>query len=268
MLASPFAASDVGLIATLRSELHLESPTTNNSHDSHTSKPDFSGARTIQLSDQDIFRFLVSRSRSLVKTKERLEKYIAWATSVLEGETILTPLNIREHPDLNEHIYRKHLPHSNLGHTREGTPIYWEKTGLISSTFHTVKMYLSADDLTTRHVRQQEVMFQERCPKASLFYQKEIYKQVVVFDLAHMSFNIDFTALSVFKRTLHIDEAFYPERLEVLIMINAPWFFTSIWSTIRPLYVRIFVGMLFHTIECCLIVVKRLLTGTCIYICI
>ena len=30
------------------------------------------------------------------------------------------------------------------------------------------------------------------------------------------------------------DEAFYPERLQFFVMINAPWFFTGIWALIKP----------------------------------
>jgi hypothetical protein len=192
------------------------------------------GSSAKLLTDQDIYRFLVARSRNVAKTKERLEKYVTWMGDKLEEGRELTPQNILDSDDPNESIYRAHLPHSNLGHARNGTPIYWEKTGLISGAFGTVKKFLSADDLTTRHVRQQEVMFRERCSKASEFYARDIYKQVVVFDLKGLSYAVDTTALSVFKRTLVIDEAFYPERLECLVMINAPWFFTSIWSIIKP----------------------------------
>jgi len=207
-----YEESDIALIATIRKEL---------------------GPTSASLTDHDIFRFLVARSRNVSKTVERLERYLPWTVAKLEENNTLTPSNIRELHDPNEPIYTAHLPHSNLGHTKTGTPIYWEKTGFISSSFNTVKKHLSADDLTTRHVRQQEVMFRDRCPKASEFYGRNIYKQAIVFDMKGLSYALDTTALSVFKRTLVIDEAFYPERLEILIMINAPWFFTSIWNMMR-----------------------------------
>ena len=41
-------------------------------------------------------------------------------------------------------------------------------------------------------------------------------------------------AMRCFHRTLKIDEAFYPETLHCLYMINTPIFFSAIWAIIRP----------------------------------
>ena len=53
-------------------------------------------------------------------------------------------------------------------------------------------------------------------------------------DMRNVSMQMDFMALRVFKRTLVIDEACYPERLETLFMINAPFTFSILWAMIRP----------------------------------
>ena len=84
-----------------------------------------------------------------------------------------------------------------------------------------------------RHVRQQEHMIQ-RCKLASVKHGKLIEKQVIVMDMKNVSMQIDFVALRIFKRTLNIDESCYPERLQVLFMINAPYTFSVLWSVIRP----------------------------------
>jgi hypothetical protein len=97
-----------------------------------------------------------------------------------------------------------------------------------------VKKHLSVDALVVRHIRQQEFVMKHRLPRASKFYKRDIHKQVLVFDLKNLSFTIDMQAMSAFRRTLVIDEAFYPERLEKFFMINAPWFFTTIWAMIKP----------------------------------
>ena len=65
-------------------------------------------------------------------------------------------------------------------------------------------------------------------------YNKPIEQQVIVFNLSNLSYSVDTNAMSVFRQTLIIDEAYYPERLYRLYMINAPWFFTAIWAMIRP----------------------------------
>lgn len=77
-------------------------------------------------------------------------------------------------------------------------------------------------------------MMVKRLQFSSLKHGKEIEKQVIVFNMANMSYSVDTNAISVFRQTLAIDEAYYPERLHCLYMINAPWFFTAIWSMIRP----------------------------------
>ena len=90
-----------------------------------------------------------------------------------------------------------------------------------SSRFHKVKKILSEDELFNRHVRQQELMI-ERMRKSSQRHGREIEKQVLVFDLKGIAMTVDLMAMRVFRRTLQIDEACYPERLHKLIMINAP----------------------------------------------
>eukprot|EP00037_Helgoeca_nana_P017172 m.162348 g.162348 ORF g.162348 m.162348 type:complete len:187 (+) comp23871_c0_seq1:741-1301(+) len=41
-------------------------------------------------------------------------------------------------------------------------------------------------------------------------------------------------ALAVFKETIRIDQAFYPERLKAVYIINAPLIFRPIWAAVRP----------------------------------
>jgi hypothetical protein len=74
----------------------------------------------------------------------------------------------------------------------------------------------------------------KRMKHASSKHKKIIEKQVIVFNLANLSYSIDTNAMAAFKGTLTIDEAYYPERLHRMYMINAPWFFTAIWAIIRP----------------------------------
>lgn len=125
------------------------------------------------------------------------------------------------------------MPHANVGEDKEGHPIYWEETGLISGRIAEIRTHITDDDMVVRHVRQQEMMT-TRLKAASRKYNKYIGKQVVVMNMENLSYAPDTTAYTVFRRTLDIDEAFYPERLKTLYMINAPWFFTAIWAIIYP----------------------------------
>jgi hypothetical protein len=161
-------------------------------------------------------------------------KWDEWFQSPIPGANGITPetiLNVVEDP--HEDIYRQLMPHSNMYEDKCGRPIYWELTGEISSRFGEVLKNLTCEDLVIRHIRQQEMMV-KRLEYASKKHNTLIEKQVIVFNLANMSYSVDTNAISVFRQTLAIDEAFYPERLQCLYMVNAPWFFTATWAMIRP----------------------------------
>jgi len=103
----------------------------------------------------------------------------------------------------------------------------------VSANFSVVKTLLSEDEIFVRHVRQQEYMV-TRLKKASAKHGKLIEKQVIVFDMKSVSMMADFMALRVFRRTLEVDQACYPERLRKMFLINTPYTFTAIWSLVSP----------------------------------
>lgn len=199
-------------------------------------RKELSEENNLHMSDHDIWRFIIARKRNIPKTISMISHFCAWYDKPLPGLDAVTPRNIlvEQATDANEDIYCQYFPHSNLGHAKNGSPIYWEKTGVCSGHFQKVNKLISNDALVVRHVRQQEIVFQERCKRASDFYNRSITKQVIVFDLKHLTYTLDTHAISVFRQTLNIDEAYYPERLDHLFMINAPWYFTAIWSMLRP----------------------------------
>jgi hypothetical protein len=103
-----------------------------------------------------------------------------------------------------------------------GRPLYYEQTGNISSKFPQIIAQLSVEQLVVRHVRQQEMMT-KRLYYASQKHGRPIEKQVLVFNLENLSYAVDTNAMSTFRQTVVIDEAYYPERLHCFYMINAPW---------------------------------------------
>lgn len=165
------------------------------------------------MSDLDCKRFIIARQFNMDKVELMVKNWYEWYTKPIEDCSTpnLTPMNIATFPDAEEHIYTKFMPHSNLGYALNGNPIYWEKTGLISSRFSDIRKEITGESLTIRHIRQQEYMFNVKCKRASTYYNKDITKQVIVFNLAEVSYVLDTVALSVFKKTLVIDEAYYPE---------------------------------------------------------
>lgn len=186
------------------------------------------------FTDHDVMRFIIARKGNIKKSHAMMEHYHEWYDKVLHGSEKLTPRNILSQPDPDEHIYQKYFHHSNLGFSKKGCPIYWEKTGMCSANFPTVTKSIPCDGLIIRHVRQQEIVFTQRCKRASEFYGKPVTKQTIVFDLKGLVYSLDTNALSTFRACLKIDEAYYPERLDHFFMINVPWYFTALWAIVKP----------------------------------
>ncbi len=53
-------------------------------------------------------------------------------------------------------------------------------------------------------------------------------------DLAGLSLAPNGIAMDIFKETVRIDQAYYPERLHKIIFINAPFIFRPIWAVLKP----------------------------------
>ncbi len=87
--------------------------------------------------------------------------------------------------------------------------------------------------MTVRHIRQQELM-RERCRLASIRNNRLIQKQVVVMDLKSLPMFVEWAAMKSLHSIIQIDEAFYPETLKTVFVINAPVYFTAIWAVVKP----------------------------------
>ena len=188
------------------------------------------------LTDADCKRFLRARKLNVEKAAEMCISWWKWYNTYpsVPGKVSVCPRNIiNPVEDMNESIYIRLMPHSNYGVGKDGHPIYWEQTGIISSRMGEVNKLLDLDDLVTRHIRQQEIAV-ARMALYSEKLSKPIESQIIVMNLMNLSYKLDTKALAAFKQTLVIDQNYYPERLHILFMINAPWFFTAMWAMIKP----------------------------------
>jgi len=123
---------------------------------------------------------------------------------------------------------------ANFGHAKDGKPVYYERTGLIAAK-GLMGMVADAGDEgpVDRHIWQQELMM-ARMEEMSTILGRRVDKQVVVFDMAGLSYWPNPVGLRAFKKVLHIDSTFYPETLGTHFIINAPVIFTAIWAFVKP----------------------------------
>lgn len=92
---------------------------------------------------------------------------------------------------------------------------------------------MTLDDLLNRHIRIQELMHVRRQFKAEQLGQP-VEKSILVLDLKHLCMSPSFYGIQYVQKMFQLDEKYYPERLAHLYMINAPWFFSAIYSLITP----------------------------------
>ena len=185
------------------------------------------------LTEHDCRRFLRARKWNVPKAAEMTHEWWVWYNAPIDGTEGISPRRILDKiEDPNEEIYKTMLPHSNFNFGIDGFPVYWEKTGCISSNFGEISKVLTLDDLVIRHIRQQEMAVR----RMQFWNEKNgtnVEKQIIVFDLADLSYSLHTVALAAFRKTLQIDQDYYPERLHTLVMINAPWFFTALWAVVK-----------------------------------
>jgi hypothetical protein len=71
--------------------------------------------------------------------------------------------------------------------------------------------------------------------EASALHGRPITTATYIFDLADLSLAPHSVAIAVFKTTIAIDQAYFPERLHQAFFINSPWIFQGLWAIISPL---------------------------------
>jgi hypothetical protein len=189
------------------------------------------------LSDWELHLFLVARKFVLADTVKMVTEYLKWYVSPIQGMGDATPATILDTQEDAATIekWKQHFPFAYSGHDKEGCPIYWEKAGItIANWEHAKKDFTNEDHMVWHHILKQEKMVKANMKHASAFYKKQIYQQVAVCDMAHIKLGLDTATLSYFIRSTHIDQAYYPQRLKKFFIINAPWFFKTIWAVVSP----------------------------------
>lgn len=188
------------------------------------------------ISESDAKRYLRARKWNVNDAVAMAENwYIWWNTPTPCGYGTTPRSLLDEIVDRHEHIYSRLCPLTHTGVDRDGCPIYWEQSGLISQVFNELATEITLDEMMTRHIRNQEIAL---CRLYHLSKQSNnptaIDKQVIVFNLDSLSYSLDTRSLSVFRRIISCDQDYYPERLKHFFVINAPWYFTAIWSVVKP----------------------------------
>lgn len=184
------------------------------------------------VSNSDCIRFLTARSQKIPAAVDMINKWWIWwnAPLIQLGGQSIKPSNILSFKDYEKQsIVNECFPFSNNVSDREGRPVYWEKTGIISVKMPIVKQRFSLEEMIFLHVRQQEVMMR----RILEVNKPELSQLIVIFDLKHLVYTPDMFAFKSFHKFVQIEQNYYPERLYRMYIINAPRFFTYMWNIIK-----------------------------------
>lgn len=187
------------------------------------------------LLDHDCMRFLRARQMDVERAAEMSNAWGVWVQTPLVGsQQGRTPLNIlHDIDDPNEHFYASLCPHSIVGEDREGRPIFWEKTGACAANYSQIKKDLNNETLIARHIWIQSLMGC-RLKQMSEKHGIKIEKTNVVFDMSGLQFSPDMDSIRYCIAMLHVDQNYFPESLNSIFVINAPWYFTAIYALVTP----------------------------------
>jgi hypothetical protein len=183
----------------------------------------------------DCIRFINARKMDLNLAATMMRNWWQWwnspfpdAASPITPATVLTLATLE---DPREKQFTDRVPHLLHGFDKSGNPIYWERTGFVSHQMKHIKEEIGMDNLMLRHIRIQTLL-QIRLRYSSEMRGHSVEKFVVVFDMAGVKKMPDMTGIKFLKAVLAVDQDYYPERLENIIVINAPSFFASLYKLI------------------------------------
>lgn len=184
---------------------------------------DFQGRARPTYADVEVpecLRFLRARQYDVDKAYAMFDKARQWR-KMNNVDSIL------DKPDAQEHVYEALTPHLDRGYDKMGRPVYIERSGKVN--VNNLLKVLTPDMIIRRHIRHQELVLQ-RMKESPV--DPNIEKQTVILDLKSLSLRPDSVGMKLFKKTIDIDQNYYPERLGNMIIINAGILFRALWRLI------------------------------------
>jgi len=172
----------------------------------------------------ELHRFLRARKWNVTHTIKSIVETIQWridnqVDSILEHEPISHRMD----------LLQKMLPSANHGYTKEGRPLYIEKSGIL----HVDKLLnrFQPEELIQCHIYWLEYNCQ-RARESSRQLGKHVDSFAMIYDLNDVKMEIR-RILHIFKQSLYIDDNYYPERLGQMFVVNPPMIFPALWSLVK-----------------------------------
>lgn len=113
---------------------------------------------------------------------------------------------------------------------KDGRPVYIEQLGKID--LHKMLEITTMERMLQALVVEYEKFALYRLPACSRKKGKLIETSCTIIDIKRVSITSISQVYEYLKRTSHIGQNYYPERMGKLYIINAPWGFSTVWKFI------------------------------------
>eukprot|EP01062_Namystynia_karyoxenos_P025940 TRINITY_DN20307_c0_g1_i1.p1 TRINITY_DN20307_c0_g1~~TRINITY_DN20307_c0_g1_i1.p1 ORF type:complete len:606 (+),score=197.26 TRINITY_DN20307_c0_g1_i1:97-1914(+) len=134
--------------------------------------------------------------------------------------------------DPKEHLFRTFCAAGCFGRDKVGRPVYIERTGAMAPCLDAMIKFLNRDELTYRHVRQQELMM-ARLEEIEGDLGRPVDGQFVILDMIDLSYMPNSDGQAVFREVARLDGSHYPETLGKQFLVNAPPLFQLVWRVVK-----------------------------------
>ena len=159
---------------------------------------------------------------------ERVASMLAWrGRSGVDGVVTRPPAGREDYENL--------MPAGVIGCDRDGRPIVLERPGRCKRSVLNALDSMTAEDFVRQQCVSKECI-RHHMGAASLRDSKRIYKFVSVIDVGTLGrHHFDARNLALFKEYTQTISANYPDCLDRLYIVNAPFLMSALWALIKPM---------------------------------
>jgi hypothetical protein len=192
----------------------------------------------VALSNADCLRFLTARKYDIDKASLMASEYWEWYYNTPFGssDNARTPRNMIDLDcieDPQREIMDELVPHSFSGFSKNGCPIFWEKTGIIAGNLGALKKNFTMEQMMETHIRVHTITDARR-DYISKKLNRPVEQAMIICDYTNLSLSPDMFGIEYCKQLFQMDEKYFPERLYKTYLINAPWYFTALYALVSP----------------------------------
>ncbi|GBG28314.1 SEC14-like protein 2 [Hondaea fermentalgiana] len=179
-------------------------------------------SRPLDLSDCVLIRFVRAR-KSLDESEAMFRAAAQWRRET-RPELLLTDY-------APSRAFRRWVPGGFCYSDREGTPLFIDRIGRLDVP--TCMKHMRDEEYLDFAAVKEEII-EQKCIESQRRIGRPQYQVVVISDVKMLSMRHWHTrGIRVLKAAVSIDDTYYPERLKVAYIINAPKIFSFIWKVVK-----------------------------------